>query len=129
MHNFKITITQSVCPFFFFFFVFLFFVVVFFYHFCFYVQNVVQSTLFSKQFSLFDTRDNDKSNQTLFYKSFRFTTVSACNLGVPFYSSRVHHITLNSWGNMVYPEDVYLLLYFCENAIQRKYFCTIMIVR
>ena len=34
-----------------------------------FVPNIVQSTLFSEQHSLFDARDNNKSNQTYFYKN------------------------------------------------------------
>ena len=32
-----------------------------------FVPNIVKSTLFSEQLSLFDPRDNNKSNQTYFY--------------------------------------------------------------
>ena len=33
-----------------------------------FVPNIVQSTLFSEQHSLFDARVNSKSNQTYFYE-------------------------------------------------------------
>ena len=42
---------------------------------CCFAPNIVKSTLFSEQLSLFDPRDNNKSNQTYFYKSsVKFTT-------------------------------------------------------
>ena len=56
----------------------------------FFVPNIVHSTLFSEQHSLFDPRDNNKSNQTYFYKnSVRFTTASAFLVSGPFYPTRV----------------------------------------
>ena len=59
----------------------------------FFVPNIVQSTLFIEQHSLFVARDNNKWNQTYFYKSFvRFTTcqhffsvVHYTPLGGPYY--------------------------------------------
>ena len=56
----------------------------------FFVPNIVKTTLFSEQLSLFDPRDNNKSNQTYFYKSsVRFMTATAVLFSGPFYPSRV----------------------------------------
>ena len=86
----------------------------------FFVQNIVQLTLFSEQHSLFDARDNNKSNQTYFYKSsVRFTTAAFLFSG-PFYPTRVYHITLKFWCNMDHPVGVYFTLYFFNKAIQKK---------
>ena len=64
----------------------------------FFIPNIVQSTLFSEQHPLFDARDNNKSNQTYFYKSsVRFTTASAFPFSCPFYPNRLVHITQSGW--------------------------------
>ena len=81
-----------------------------------FVPNIVKSTLFSEQLSLFDPRDNNKSNQTYFYKSsVRFTTATAFLFSGSFYPSRV--------------VDVYYSLYFLNKAIKRKLCMILMIVR
>ena len=74
-----------------------------------FVPNIVKSTLFSEQLSLFDPRVNNKSNQIYFYKSsVRFTTVTAFLFSGPFYPSRV--------------VDVYFSSYFLNKAIKRNIF-------
>ena len=58
----------------------------------FFVSNIIRSTLISEQHSLFDARDNSKSNQTYFYKSsIRFMTASAFLFSGPFYHTSVDH--------------------------------------
>ena len=90
----------------------------------FFVPNIVQSTLFSEQLSLFDPRDNNKSNQTYFYKSsVRFTTASAFLFSGPFYPIRVGHITHRP------PVGVCFSLYFLNKALEINKFCMLMSVR
>ena len=80
-----------------------------------FVPNIFKSTLFSEQLSLFDPRDNNKSNQTYFYKSpVRFTTATAFLFSGPFYPSRV--------------VDVYFSSYFLNKAIKRNKFCLILMI-
>ena len=70
----------------------------------FFAPNIVQSTLYSEQHSLFDVRDINKTKHTYFYKSsVRFTEVSAFLLMV--------HITPKFWGNMDHPVGMYFLLH------------------
>ena len=89
----------------------------------FFVPNIVHSILFCEQHSLIDARDNNKSNQTYFYKnSVRFTTASAFLFSGPFYPTRMDHI-------MDHPVGYYFSLYFLNKAIERNKFCMIMIVR
>ena len=78
----------------------------------FFVPNIVQSTLFSEQLSLFDARGNNESNQTyLFKSSIRFTTATAFLFSGPFYPTRVGHITPMLWGNMDHLVDVYFSIF------------------
>ena len=79
-----------------------------------------------KYTTLFDARDNNKPNQTYFYKSsVRFTTASAFLFSGPFYPTRMDHIT----PNMDHPVGVYFSLYFLNMAVERNKFCMIMIIR
>ena len=85
----------------------------------FFIPDIVQSTLFSKQHSLFEARDNNKSNKTYFYKgSVRFTTASAFLFSGPLYPTKVDHITPKFWDNMDHPVGVYFSLYFL-NKVKR----------
>ena len=96
----------------------------------FFVPDIVQSNLFSKQHSLFAARDNNKSKQTYFYKSsVTFTTASAFLFSGPFYPTRVYHITPKFWDNKGHPVGVYFSLYFLNKAIERNISFIIMIVR
>ena len=62
-----------------------------------FVANIVQSTLFSEQHSLFDARDNNKANQIYFYRrSVRFTTASV------FHFFLIVHLTPQVWTILPY---------------------------
>ena len=87
----------------------------------FFVPNIVQPTLFSDLHSLFDARDNNKSNQRYFYKgSVRLTTASAFLFSRPFYPTRVDHLTTKFWGYMDHTVDVYLSFIFLEQIYRKK---------
>ena len=83
----------------------------------FFAPNIVESTLYSKQHSLFDARHINESKHTYFYKSsVRFTAMSAFLLVVHFTQYGGPYCPKDMgpkfWGNMDHPVDMYFSLHF-----------------